>query len=287
MPLSRLRRISSAVTLWLLCSVLATSAYEVPVTDKDYLRQTCSGMWGGDSAYINVTFDSTSQGQLAMVVYEWTDSDYLGKVTNPEEILPQKTFVCTTPALMGGFCDRSQLGRFIVDLPEGKSVNETSFWSARVDLSSDHAGNGTASAFWDNPDGNPDVPPSNYTSPFRTRELSLRQENHSPEGTYQYKGPIQYFVRKTGYYCVAIVPFTLQNDESPETSDTHAAFKGQIFFHNTFEGKLPATDYPKVNFYFVMFLLYAIFAAAWGWMCYRHMNDLLPIQVCVLPFRTV
>ena len=45
----------------------------------------------------------------------------------------------------------------------------------------------------------------------------------------------------------AIVPFTLQNDESPETSDTHAAFKGQIFFHNTFEGKLPASDYPKVN----------------------------------------
>ena len=34
-----------------------------------------------------------------------------------------------------------------------------------------------------------------------------------------------------------------------------------------------------------MFLLYAIFAAAWGWMCYRHMNDLLPIQVRALPFR--
>jgi len=53
-------------------------------------------MWGGSSAYINgnwthvhyrlilnsvsVTFDSTSRGQLAMVIYEWKDAKYLGKV---------------------------------------------------------------------------------------------------------------------------------------------------------------------------------------------------------------
>ena len=52
-------------------------------------------MWGGPSAYINgnlnahnkvilnslpVSFDSTSQGQLAMVIYEWKDAKYLGKV---------------------------------------------------------------------------------------------------------------------------------------------------------------------------------------------------------------
>ena len=29
-----------------------------------------------------VTFDSTSQGQLAMVIYEWHDAPYLGKVTS-------------------------------------------------------------------------------------------------------------------------------------------------------------------------------------------------------------
>jgi hypothetical protein len=59
-------------------------------------------MWGGPSAYINgnfapsrqawrcsnvvpVSFDSTSQGDLAMVIYEWADVKYLGKVTTPAD----------------------------------------------------------------------------------------------------------------------------------------------------------------------------------------------------------
>jgi hypothetical protein len=64
-------------------------------------------MWGGSSAYINgmntrtlleicltrlvVTFDkTTSQGNLAMVIYEWADVKYLGKATisNTDEELP-------------------------------------------------------------------------------------------------------------------------------------------------------------------------------------------------------
>jgi len=36
-----------------------------------------------------VSFDSTSQGNLAIVIYEWKDYKYLGKVTsNTEELLP-------------------------------------------------------------------------------------------------------------------------------------------------------------------------------------------------------
>lgn len=78
------------------------AGYEVPVSDTDYDRQICSGMWGSQSTYINgqsptpnscksrfphldkfvVTFDGKSQGQLAMVVYEWSDMAYLGKVTS-------------------------------------------------------------------------------------------------------------------------------------------------------------------------------------------------------------
>lgn len=58
-------------------------------------------MWGGPSAYINgilyhlrivmdphwnilVSFDNTSQGNLAMVIYEWADVKYLGKETTPD-----------------------------------------------------------------------------------------------------------------------------------------------------------------------------------------------------------
>ena len=87
----------------LLASSLAVG-YEVPVSDADYDRQICSGMWGGDNTFINgarvpvrrsyisglngiysVTFDSTSQGQLAMVIYEWKDMAYLGKVTSQDD----------------------------------------------------------------------------------------------------------------------------------------------------------------------------------------------------------
>ena len=28
-----------------------------------------------------------------------------------------------------------------------------------------------------------------------------------------------------------------------------------------------------------MFLVYAVFGAAWGWLCFKHAQDLLPIQV--------
>lgn len=34
---------------------------------------------------IQVTFDSSSQGQVAMVIYEWADAQYLGKVTDPTD----------------------------------------------------------------------------------------------------------------------------------------------------------------------------------------------------------
>jgi hypothetical protein len=35
-----------------------------------------------------VTFDKASQGQLAAVIYEWSDVDYLGKTTSYVEDLP-------------------------------------------------------------------------------------------------------------------------------------------------------------------------------------------------------
>ena len=28
-----------------------------------------------------------------------------------------------------------------------------------------------------------------------------------------------------------------------------------------------------------MFLLYTVVAAAWGWLCYKHVTEILPIQV--------
>jgi hypothetical protein len=43
-----------------------------------------------------VSFESKSQGQLAIVIYEWNDYQYLGKVTSEiDEYLPVS--LCTPP----------------------------------------------------------------------------------------------------------------------------------------------------------------------------------------------
>ncbi|KAI0830476.1 lung seven transmembrane receptor-domain-containing protein [Trametes gibbosa] len=275
----------------LLLAVCATAAFEVPISDTDYDRQICSGMWGGKNAYINVTFDAGSQGQLAMVIYEWGDVEYLGKVAPGD--MPQKYYVCTSDAMKGGYCDSTHLGRFIVDLPPTLSINDTSLWTARLGFST---GNGpppegasdvSVSGFWDNPAGNPTPPDadSEYTSAWRKRDaLESRQAlNPSPPGIQWYKGPIQYNVRKTGYYCVAMVPITVVPSNSPSqdtisTDNPHPTYQGTVFFRNTFDGRLPASDYPKVNFYFAMFLVYSALAVGWGWLCYQNVQDLLPIQ---------
>ncbi|KAF8481985.1 lung seven transmembrane receptor-domain-containing protein [Russula ochroleuca] len=290
-----LKLLFCAASFLLLSSLVAS--YEVPILDRDYSRQICSGMWSNQHTSINVSFDSTSQGHLAMVIYEWKDYQYLGKVTSEtDEYLP-KTYVCTSDAVRGGFCDASNLGRFILDLPTGKSIENTTFWSARVAFpGSDN--NATDQDFWDNPAGNPTPPPSEHTSPFR-RDLQTRQAsvnpNPSPPGLLVYHEPIQYLVRKTGYYCVAVVPVTvLQTSSSAlqerQSTDIHPSYKGSVLFRNTFDGELPATDYPKVNFYFVMFLFYTALAAAWAWLCYKHVTEILPIQYylsCLVGFLIV
>ncbi|KAH9065780.1 lung seven transmembrane receptor-domain-containing protein [Lactarius vividus] len=283
---------------WAISFLLFFSAvfgYEVPIFDTEYSRQICSGMWSDQNTFINVTFESKSQGQLAMVIYEWGDYQYLGKVTSEiDEYLPQKTYVCTSDAVRGGFCDSSDLGRFILDLPDGKSIENTTFWSAREVLDDT-----TSGGFWDNPAGNPTPPSSEYSSPPRrdpqTRQVGVNP-NSSPSGLLVYQEPIQYLVRKTGYYCVAVVPVTvLQTPPTSETlkrqsSDIHPSYHGTVFFRNVFDGQLAATDYPKVNFYLAMLLIYSALAAAWGWLCYKHVSEILPIQYylsCLVGFLII
>lgn len=115
----------------------------------------------------------------------------------------QKTYVCTASAVIQGLCTRDQLGRFIFDLPEGKSINDTSFWSARLRLP---ASNDSLSANgpWNNTAGNP-APQRRrrIDTPSTILSLILRQSNDSsPSELYRYTAPVQYPVRKTGYYCV-------------------------------------------------------------------------------------
>ncbi|KAI1781678.1 lung seven transmembrane receptor-domain-containing protein [Ganoderma leucocontextum] len=266
-----------------LLAAWTVAAYEVPIAYTDYDRQICSGMWGGKNTYINVTFDARSQGQLAAVIYEWGDVRYLGKDMSRDGDLP-KIYVCTSNARKAGFCDVTQEGRFIIDLPRGKSMNDTSFWTARVSFSQTNSSESrsevSVGGFWNNAAGNPTLPEdANYTSPWRRdTELHPRQSgaslNPSPTSMLVYKEPIQYLVRKTGYYCVAAVPLIVEPAgttprQTAANLTHHPGYTGTVLFRNTFDGKLPASDYPKVNFYFSMFLVYCALA---------NVQDLLPIQ---------
>lgn len=110
-------------------------------------------------------------------------------------------------------------------------MNETSFWTARIGFQTNST-NSAADILW-------------------------------------YDAPIQYPVRKTGFYCVAIVPVTVLSDGGSSVSERqedtnvpfHPSYNGIILFKNTFNGELPASDYPKVTFYLAMLLIYGAMAS--------------------------
>ncbi|KAF8445576.1 protein PTM1 [Boletus edulis BED1] len=271
-------------------------AYEVPVSDSDYSRQVCSGVWGGTETYINVTFDaSSSHGQVAMVVYEWKDVKYLGKITSETDDSLPKTYVCTTDAVKSGLCSHENIGKFIFSTEDPNDhtlVTQTSFWTASVALNQTGITDSISPSFWDDPQGSPTPPSEDNTSPWLPRgiapvvvHVTPRDDdplNPIPSGMLTYTSPIQHQVRKTGYYCVAIVPLTVITPtvvrQVPTDVPFHPTYNGVVLFRNTFDGKLPASDYPKVNFYLFMFFAYALFGSAWAYICYKHLAELLPIQ---------
>lgn len=105
-------RPSLALLLPVLPAICA--GYQVAISDKDEIKQVCSGMYGGENAYINgerrrvpklrssltliriVSFVNGSKGQLAMVIYEWEDVRWLGKETDPTQ--PVRPRRCVPPS---------------------------------------------------------------------------------------------------------------------------------------------------------------------------------------------
>jgi hypothetical protein len=149
----------------------------------------------------------------------------------------------------------------------------------------------TGNDFWDNPDGNPTPTDTEYTSPWRrtpapvydedaeedwsegdvhimaTDSASSPSQTSGPshvsndETTLHYLETIYYPVRKTGYYCVAIVPLTVMDmgQRSIVRAETdlpnHPSYTGIVLFRNAFNGYLSAAEYPKVNVGSVSILL--------------------------------
>ena len=126
----------------------------------------------------------------------------------------QKVFICTTSALNAGYCKPDQLGRFILTLPDGKKITDSSIWSARVELPDHKAAREpttvSSNGFWNNPPNGsfPTPPASQYDTPWKRGRVSMhrvsshhtRGEEHT--GVFTYEKPIHYPVPKTGYYCV-------------------------------------------------------------------------------------
>ncbi|KAJ9094999.1 hypothetical protein QFC21_005792 [Naganishia friedmannii] len=117
------------------------AGYRVDIKDTDQVREVCSGMYGGKNAHIDVTFDSRSVGQVALVIYEWSDVAFLGAET-PDEV---KTYICTTSAVRSGLCSKTDLGSFITTLPQGKQLEDTSIFTSGLRFAS---GSGSELPTW-------------------------------------------------------------------------------------------------------------------------------------------
>ncbi|CAO3650781.1 unnamed protein product [Cunninghamella blakesleeana] len=104
--------------------------------------------------------------------------------------------------------------------------------------------------------------PANQTTSILTANIPL---NNSLEKAALYK------VENTGYYCVAILPTTLN------TSDNITYFEAWVEWKYPY-GELPAVDYPKLLLYGIFALIYLSVGIFWGIQSFRYWDDILPVQ---------
>ncbi|KAM5382619.1 hypothetical protein ACJZ2D_002409 [Fusarium nematophilum] len=77
--------------------------------------------------------------------------------------------------------------------------------------------------------------------------------------------PINYSIKKTGFYCVVTQGFKTDK------------YEAVVEWRNAY-GELQATQIPKLPFYGGMTILYALIAAYWGFLYYQHRHDILAVQ---------
>ncbi|KAH8895110.1 hypothetical protein GQ53DRAFT_642241 [Thozetella sp. PMI_491] len=117
-----MRRWASALLL-LALSIGTAKALEVRLDETNENRQRCSGMysrntWGGPvEPYISVKFtdvgkDSSADPVVSLVIFEWKDEDFIGIRANPDD--PQKIGICETSQVTAGYCNETDIGKFIL-----------------------------------------------------------------------------------------------------------------------------------------------------------------------------
>ncbi|CAK9779553.1 hypothetical protein CC85DRAFT_288042 [Cutaneotrichosporon oleaginosum] len=125
-------RFGSVAALVGLVGSLPAMAYRVAIKDTDSFREVCSGMFGGNKAYVELAFDEHAVGQVALVMYEYSDSEYIGRQPPDDGSWQPKTYICTTTTVRAGICTTAQLGTFLTTLPEGKELKDTSIYTSAL-----------------------------------------------------------------------------------------------------------------------------------------------------------
>lgn len=79
--------------------------------------------------------------------------------------------------------------------------------------------------------------------------------------------PINYEIKKTGYYCVGSAGYTPDGVE----------YQATVEFRNAF-GELPAAQIAKLPFYGGLTIVYAVIGIFWAFLYVQHRHDILAVQ---------
>ncbi|GAA5872115.1 hypothetical protein JCM1840_006322 [Sporobolomyces johnsonii] len=228
------------LALLLLFGLITTChAYQVLISDQDDARQVCSGMWG-----------KGKENAFIEVLFSPSSRGQLALVVFEWEDVK---YLGVEPSGNSDENDWQEDRVYICTL------------SAQQDGLCDESqlGRFISSA------------PSSYNSSIWTASVRFDAVPSTPinEADLQLgTGPYRYEVTKTGYYCVGAVPVVL------EGARVNSSYTGVADFENVYGGLLPASEYPKVLFYFVLFLVYLALGLVWAVLCFLHRRDILPLQ---------
>lgn len=166
---------------------------------------------GGETIdpYIGVNYMSGATGQVAMVIFEWSDLNKIGKV---DPSTGDMIYLCDASAVNDGLCTSTQQGRFLLNTENG-TTDGTSIYSEGISFlqSSPAVGNN---------DNNNDT-------------LNGLSDAH----------PVKYTVNSTGYYCVSVAPvgntaWTAHYDAVVEFRNAYGELPGSDYPKLLFYGAL-------------------------------------------------
>lgn len=88
---------------------------------------------------------------------------------------------------------------------------------------------------------------------------------------------VRYDVKRTGYYCAAAVQL-LNASAIPAGMVRHSNAEVAIKFENAFKGNLAASEWPRLNLFMAMTIVYIALTFAWLCVCYFHRKHILLTQ---------